>query len=127
MQRDTDFCWFQEPGLEAWKHAGELLEELGLPLLMSRELLEDVGSPPPQLDVGRHSTLGVDACCRADSMQIAQHLTMLHVQLSELGGDMRKLLDEINSYIEARNALVADHRALGETRRRLVGELMWVR
>ena len=39
----------------------------------------------------------------------------------------RKLVDEINGYIEERNALVADHRALGETRRRLVGELMWIR
>ncbi|MEX0322297.1 MAG: ATP-dependent helicase HrpB [Puniceicoccaceae bacterium] len=29
MERDTDFAWFQEPGPEAWQHAGELLEDLG--------------------------------------------------------------------------------------------------
>ncbi len=29
MERDTGFSWFQEPGSEAWNHAGELLEDLG--------------------------------------------------------------------------------------------------
>lgn len=39
----------------------------------------------------------------------------------------RRLHDEINGYIEERNALVAEHRAVAETRRRLVRELMWIR
>lgn len=76
---------------------------------------------------------------RAEQVAVEQERSTL---VTEFGGRMpasayaeakvleaasRTLLGEIDGYAEERNALVAEHRALAETHRRLVRELMWIR